>query len=400
MITELIDFLQFHSKWFFAILVYQTFLLSIIFFYYGKWSQSRPKLILSFFMLMSGVIFLAFLFQHTGRIKLSGALNILLPAGFLVLMPFAYLYLRTATNNTFEKWYAELLDFIPAFIILLLDIATAVVYKIPTFNLMNPDVSPLLVLLATQVILWSQFAYYTFHSVKLLRKQKPVISRGFSLQQVEDKKWLILLFLSFGLFSLFMSIMVLDSMVFDKESDNIIFYILAFITITLLIGLFALKNKDILANEVAFTPINIKTGKNAEHSAKELNTNQKHNGNNKSQVTPEKMEELSKLISDRMSEKIFTDPRLSIEVLAKMINSNSKYVSQVFNECFGSSFSNYINKLRIEEAKRIFCEHKSARYSIEGVGTMVGFQSKSTFNTQFRKFTGMTPSEYLKKVKG
>lgn len=401
MITELIDFLQFHSKWFFAILVYQTFLLSIILFYYGKWSQSRPKLILSFFMLMAGVIFLAFLFQHTGRIRLSGALNILLPAGFLVLMPFAYLYLRTATNKSFEKWYTELLHFIPAFIILLSDIATAVIYKIPTFNLMNPGSSPLLVLLATQTVLWSQFLYYTFHSISLLREEKAVIAKGFTLQAVEDKKWLILLFLSFGLFSLVMAVMVLDSMVHSKQTDDIIFYILAFITITLLIGLFAFKKRDLQAKEVLFSQIELSIENKGEQSSKkDLNNNQKHNGNNKSQMTTEKMEELRKLISDRMSDKIFTDPKLSIEVLAKMINSNSKYVSQVFNDSFGSSFSNYINKLRIEEAKKIFCEQKSARYSIEGVGTMVGFQSKSTFNTQFRKFTGMTPGEYLKKVKG
>jgi YesN/AraC family two-component response regulator len=210
----------------------------------------------------------------------------------------------------------------------------------------------------------------------------------------------MLLFLSFGLFSLVMAVMVLDSMVHIKQTDDIIFYILAFIIITLLIGLFAFKNKDSLTNEVVFTPVNVRVAHIDEQlSAKALNTNQKHNGNNKSQVTTEKMEELRKLISERMSEKVFTDPKLSIEVLAKMVNSNSKYVSQVFNDSFGSSFSNYINKLRIEEAKKIFSEQKSARYSIEGVGTMVGFQSKSTFNTQFRKFTGMTPGEYLRKVK-
>jgi AraC-like DNA-binding protein len=350
---------------------------------------------------MAGVIFLAFLFQHTGRIRLSGALNILLPAGFLVLMPFAYLYLRTATNKAFEKWYTELLHFIPAFIILLLDIATAVIYKIPTFNLMKPESSPFLVLLAAQIVLWSQFLFYTYHSISLLRKEKPEIRRGFSLQQVGEKKWLILLFLSFGLFSMVMAVMVLDSMVHSKQTDDIIFYILAFIITTLLIGLFALKNKDILSNKVMFSPIDLNIANKDELSLKEdLNNNQKNNGNNKSQMTTDKMEELRKLISDRMSDKIFTDPKLSIEVLAKMINSNSKYVSQVFNDSFGSSFSNYINRLRIEEAKRIFCEHKSARYSIEGVGNMVGFQSKSTFNTQFRKFTGMTPGEYLKKVKG
>lgn len=395
MITELIDFLQFHSKWFFAILVYQTFLLSIILFYYGRWSQSRPKLVLSFFMLTAGVIFLAFLFQHTGRIKLSGALNIILPAGFLVLMPFAYLYLRIATHRFFNSWKHELLHFMPAAILFLIDVSTAIISNNPTFNLMNPESSPAFIIWATQFILWGQFILYSYYSVALLRSENQLATKELILKDIKEKKWLIMLFLSFGLFSLIMSIMVLDSMLNNKETNDIIFYILAFIAITLLIGLFAFKNKDIQESKITFSAVNFKNSQSLDTTKPKESIN----GNNKTHLSSEKMEELREVIIKLMNEKIFTDPKLSMEVLARMINSNSKYVSQVFNDSFNSSFSNYINKLRIEEAKRIFCEQKSARYSIEGVGTMVGFQSKSTFNTQFRKFTGMTPGEYLKKVK-
>jgi YesN/AraC family two-component response regulator len=124
------------------------------------------------------------------------------------------------------------------------------------------------------------------------------------------------------------------------------------------------------------------------------------NGNGHAQqLSEKKREELIRQIENIMGEKAFKDPHCSIDIIAKKIGSNSKYVSQVINDKLGCSFTNYVNDLRIREAQQILSEQKSERYSIEGVGIMVGFQSKSTFNTQFKKVTGMTPTEYLRTIK-
>jgi AraC-like DNA-binding protein len=58
------------------------------------------------------------------------------------------------------------------------------------------------------------------------------------------------------------------------------------------------------------------------------------------------------------------------------------------------SFYDVINSYRVEEAKRLLLDEKNRNYTILSVGFEAGFNSKTTFNTVFKKFTGVTPTEY------
>lgn len=83
------------------------------------------------------------------------------------------------------------------------------------------------------------------------------------------------------------------------------------------------------------------------------------------------------------------------QTLAAMIGSNYNYVSQVINECRGCNFSTYINEYRVREACRRlkdFCHY--GHLTIEAIGNGVGFRSRTTFTTAFRRSTGLMPSEY------
>ncbi len=103
------------------------------------------------------------------------------------------------------------------------------------------------------------------------------------------------------------------------------------------------------------------------------------------------MSDLTNLIETK---KPFLDKDLTIEKLAGMLNLNGKYLSQIINEHFGENFSNFINELRIKEARRILISTEYAHLSLEAIGEMVGFHSKPSFNTAFKKYTGITPSFY------
>jgi len=58
------------------------------------------------------------------------------------------------------------------------------------------------------------------------------------------------------------------------------------------------------------------------------------------------------------------------------------------------SFYDVINSYRVEEAKRLLLDEKNRNYTILSVGFEAGFNSKTTFNPVFKKFTGVTPTEY------
>ncbi|MDX1667550.1 MAG: helix-turn-helix domain-containing protein, partial [Saprospiraceae bacterium] len=82
------------------------------------------------------------------------------------------------------------------------------------------------------------------------------------------------------------------------------------------------------------------------------------------------------------------------EELAEMLDLPAKTLSQVINESLDQHFFDFINQYRIEEAKRLLCLSKNSFTTILEVMYAAGFNSKSSFNTAFKKHTGTTPSQF------
>lgn len=105
---------------------------------------------------------------------------------------------------------------------------------------------------------------------------------------------------------------------------------------------------------------------------------------------------LRKLLHLFETEKIFTNPDLKISTLAEQLDTPPHLVSQLINTELNQSFSELLNDYRIREFKSRISQPEYQHYSIMGVAYEVGYNSKSTFNTVFKKQTGMTPSEYMR----
>lgn len=87
----------------------------------------------------------------------------------------------------------------------------------------------------------------------------------------------------------------------------------------------------------------------------------------------------------------------SLETLARLVDSNSKYVSQVINESFGKNFTSFINEYRIRLAcAKLNDTEKYGNLTISAIAEEVGFKSHAQFIRVFKKITGITPSLYQK----
>ena len=122
-------------------------------------------------------------------------------------------------------------------------------------------------------------------------------------------------------------------------------------------------------------------------------------------ATKKKKKEVEKSLSNELKEKLlssfyeqelFKDPEISLEKLAKKIGTNRSYLSEQINSNFKMPFRSLINKLRIEEARQLLIDPKFAHYSIEGIATSVGYRNISSFNSAFKRETGLTPSYFRK----
>lgn len=96
------------------------------------------------------------------------------------------------------------------------------------------------------------------------------------------------------------------------------------------------------------------------------------------------------------NEKVYTDPLISLERLSKLTKIPEKIISQVINQSLGLNFNDFINQHRIELAKKMIIEQKFEK--VIEVAYECGFNSKTTFNSAFKKFTGNTPTEYKKSI--
>ncbi|NLW47540.1 MAG: AraC family transcriptional regulator [Firmicutes bacterium] len=95
-----------------------------------------------------------------------------------------------------------------------------------------------------------------------------------------------------------------------------------------------------------------------------------------------------------MEEKLYTNPELNLDDLAKRLGVPRNTASQFINDCLKTNFYDYINRLRIEEIKRLLLDADKEYLTIIALATEAGFNSKTSFNRTFRQYTGMTPSEY------
>lgn len=95
--------------------------------------------------------------------------------------------------------------------------------------------------------------------------------------------------------------------------------------------------------------------------------------------------------------KEYRNPLINLTQLSKKTGIPSNRISMVINEKTGKNLNELINKHRIEDAQEIMKQQRS-QSKILDIAFEVGFNSKSTFNTAFKKYTGFTPSEFKLKI--
>ena len=93
----------------------------------------------------------------------------------------------------------------------------------------------------------------------------------------------------------------------------------------------------------------------------------------------------------------FCSAYFSLERLAQLVGSNSKYVSQVINDTFNKNFRAYVNDYRVNLARhRLADSEHYGNYTTKAIGESLGFSSHASFINVFRNATGLTPSQYQK----
>ncbi|MEM9327920.1 MAG: AraC family transcriptional regulator [Bacteroidota bacterium] len=117
----------------------------------------------------------------------------------------------------------------------------------------------------------------------------------------------------------------------------------------------------------------------------------------KSSLTAERArslwEEMNSLMQDK---RLFRDPEYRLSDLAGEMDQSVHHVSQAINQEQGGSFSDFLNRYRVQEAESLLKSSRAEQVTILAIAYESGFNSKTTFYNAFKKLTGSTPTQYLR----
>ncbi|WP_405607227.1 helix-turn-helix domain-containing protein [Polaribacter sp. Asnod1-A03] len=95
----------------------------------------------------------------------------------------------------------------------------------------------------------------------------------------------------------------------------------------------------------------------------------------------------------------YLSPDFNINILAKNLKTNTSYLSYIINKEYNQTFKQYITGLRIEYLiNKLNKENKYRNYTIKSLAEEIGYTNASAFTRAFKKYKGVTPSEYIKSI--
>lgn len=409
----------------FALPVYQSVVLGVSLLISNRNKIGISRIILSIFQFLMAYYFtFNFLYSVQMYNWVTNAYFLIIPV-ILLFVPVFYLYILSVTTPDFILSKKHLLHFIPAFSVILLNTPYLLLNSNDQLLFVSRGYSMagssqtftyLLSIYAMGLFLIFslQLIVYTFKTIHLYKKHKLYISSRFSYTENINLDWLLSLIICFAIFFIFNDILYVIG--FRQNIIIQISYIISMLVITYYIGYRGIKQHDIIEdnydnekvdetqeislglveNNITFRnyqndPI-LNTEKESDDLIFNIDNIKKYST---SALSDSQKNDLIIRINALMEhDKFFTKNNLSVDDIAKSLETNSKYISQIINETYNKNFYNYINHFRIEEAKRMLVSDLNEKYSIMGIAQSVGFLSKSSFNTAFKKHTGLTPSEF------
>ncbi len=313
---------------------------------------------------------------------------------FLLYGPLLFIYIFVLTHNRLPKHFflhgipflAYLISFIPFYLQ-----SGEEKIKFAEFVFLNNEVpfKALLMQLARVVYL----GIYIVICLWLVKKYERRINDNFSnIEKISLNKAKITLY--FFLIALLVSIVSFILGYQLSYSYNISNNIIGlFVGIIIYALAYATWNKKSVDEAELFnaTPQGIHRSKN------DFGTHEKAKGRSVFVLNDEQLDEYSSRLKNAIeADKVFTENEISLTELSNKISIQPYQLSEVISRVYGESFFDFINRYRIEEIKTRLEDPKSDSYSLLGIAMDCGFNSKSSFNSAFKKFTGVTPSEYRK----
>ena len=296
----------------------------------------------------------------------------------LLSAPLMYLYIKYQTKPIFFK-RIDLLHFLPFVLSNLLFVKFYfLTFETKVEILKNNGIDyemeglikiVLIYLSGICYISWSFISLY-FHKIRL--------NKEFSNSDKINFNWLLLL--NIGL-------MIIWVLVIFTQDDKIIFGYTSFYIIC--ISFFGLNQEKVFTEKDVLYTQKQNVIKNTEMKVDSV-------GVKETKPYDENLEDIYLRVTELLKEKkLYLNPELKIIDLAILLNIHPNLMSKAINYVSEANFYDLINKMRVDEFINNMKNADANKYTIIAIAFDSGFNSKATFNRNFKAISGMSPSEFL-----
>jgi AraC-like DNA-binding protein len=350
----------------------------------AKKDRGSDKKILAFFLLANSFYIFNFLALRYRTEIIPYTVNIFFIGhtfGFLF-GPLLYLYTHAVTSRDFHFSIKDTLHLLPFVFVFCM---TLVLYQFQPYEvklkLLKTGLYDITSFTIYFICLQAITLSYLSKAFQLARRKNKKLKLYFSSLEKINFEWLKLVVTAF-----------LVMWIVDIIALVMYFLGISTITSTELLYFISLFINFIFANLLILK--NLKLPSTEDTSEKEIG---RHKYENSRLTEQEKSDILFRLENLMKGEKLYLNSSLNLGETAEHLNIAPRYLSQVINELKEQNFYDYVNSYRIDEAKKFLGDSKHENDKILAILGECGFNSKSAFNTMFKKVTGITPSEYRKR---
>ena len=303
--------------------------------------------------------------SHSGILPLLKGHKMIIGIVSVLIGPLFFFYVKALTAFEFQFKFSDILHVIPFLICVLLGIlyVSTEIFKEQFID---------------SLITYSAFGVYAVYIILVnirLYSYSRTIKNYFSNVEKINLIWL-------RIFILLLTMLLIFAIIFDlffKVKDWDLIW-LASCVIIYVVSYMGLIQPVIFSGPLPDKGVKL-TGKSKKYR--------------KSSLNDEMAEKYLKQLELAMTEeKIYLNNEINLSSLAKTLGVSLHHLSQIINERIGQNFYDYINSLRIEEAKKRLAATQYEHLSISAICFDVGFNSLSAFNAAFKKFTGVIPSQF------
>lgn len=355
-----------------------------------KYSHSKANRILSFYMILIAIYFMFHKAREFVHPAYYDYLTIAMLPFLVSFNPFYYLYVKALTKEDFTFLPVYYLHFLPGVFLIIFGLVRGVLF-------VDHNVYQVLAkyhLYAAVIIYYLQVFIYVGLIIRMLIQHRRNVMQYFSYTENISLQWL------WGFIIILIAFTIFDAMAFFTTIFNAYHRLTYWVSMNLFIiflGYFGIKQVDIYIrkiqqksagvdlNSLVASAIPVEIEDEKDHFSK-------YEKSSISEETKNKI--LAEVLRLMEQEKMFQNPQITIDDLAEKLNINKKYISQVINEKLQKNFYQFVNEYRVECVLEKLQDENYKQYTIEALGELCGFHSRSSLISAFKKITGKTPSMY------